>query len=132
MRVVASMLRTRRGTSEASLRGLMGKVGVVAIGAAWLVGCKVGPDYKAPEVAVPANWSAKHAGAPATQPTTAAVTQWWTTFNDPVLNELVDEAVRANLDLRIAAAIRWRDGLRRACRWYVDARWLAPQRFASV
>lgn len=35
-------------------------------------------------------------------------------------------------DLRIAAATRWRDGLRRACRWYVDARWLAPQRFASV
>jgi nucleoside-diphosphate-sugar epimerase len=35
-------------------------------------------------------------------------------------------------DLQVAAGTRWRDGLRRTCRWYVDARWLAPQRFAGV
>jgi nucleoside-diphosphate-sugar epimerase len=35
-------------------------------------------------------------------------------------------------ELRMAMATRWREGLRRTCRWYVDARWLARQRFASV
>jgi nucleoside-diphosphate-sugar epimerase len=35
-------------------------------------------------------------------------------------------------DLRVAAATRWRDGLRQTCRWYVDARWLARHRFAGV
>lgn len=35
-------------------------------------------------------------------------------------------------DLRISAATCWRDGIRRTCRWYVDARWLAPQAFAGV
>lgn len=35
-------------------------------------------------------------------------------------------------DLRITADIPWREGLRDTCRWYVDARWLARQAFASV
>jgi len=35
-------------------------------------------------------------------------------------------------DLRVEARIRWREGIRRTCRWYVDARWLAPQAFARV
>jgi hypothetical protein len=35
-------------------------------------------------------------------------------------------------DLRISAATRWRDGIRQTCRWYVDARWLAPRAFAGV
>ncbi len=35
-------------------------------------------------------------------------------------------------DLGITAAIRWREGIRTTCRWYVDARWLAPRAFAGV
>jgi nucleoside-diphosphate-sugar epimerase len=35
-------------------------------------------------------------------------------------------------DLRVEARIRWREGIRRTCRWYVDARWLAPRAFARV
>jgi nucleoside-diphosphate-sugar epimerase len=35
-------------------------------------------------------------------------------------------------DLRVAPAIRWQEGIRRACRWYVQARWLAPGAFARV
>jgi NodT family efflux transporter outer membrane factor (OMF) lipoprotein len=81
-----------------------GRVGLLAVGAVLLAGCKVGPDYETPDVAVPENWNATASSVPTTQPAAAAVTQWWTTFNDPVLNELVGDAVRANLDLRIAAA----------------------------
>jgi multidrug efflux system outer membrane protein len=31
-----------------------------------------------------------------------ALTSWWTAFNDPTLNQLVDEALANNLDLRLA------------------------------
>jgi len=35
-------------------------------------------------------------------------------------------------DLRVTAATRWREGLRRTCRWYVEAGWLASRAFAGV
>jgi len=35
-------------------------------------------------------------------------------------------------DLRVAAVTRWRDGIRRTCRWYVEAGWLARQAFVGV
>jgi NodT family efflux transporter outer membrane factor (OMF) lipoprotein len=36
--------------------------------------------------------------------TDPAVEQWWSTFHDPELNSLIERAVRANLDLKIAAS----------------------------
>ena len=35
-------------------------------------------------------------------------------------------------DLAVAPAIRWQEGIRNTCRWYVEARWLAPAAFARV
>ncbi|HXJ78651.1 MAG TPA: NAD-dependent epimerase/dehydratase family protein [Candidatus Methylomirabilis sp.] len=35
-------------------------------------------------------------------------------------------------DLRVTASTRWRDGIRRTCRWYVEAGWLKSQAFAGV
>jgi NAD(P)-dependent dehydrogenase (short-subunit alcohol dehydrogenase family) len=35
-------------------------------------------------------------------------------------------------DLQIKPTTRWQDGIRRACRWYVEARWLSSRAFASV
>jgi nucleoside-diphosphate-sugar epimerase len=35
-------------------------------------------------------------------------------------------------DLAIRPTTRWQDGIRRACRWYVEARWLPPHAFAGV
>jgi len=29
---------------------------------------------------------------------------WWTTFNDPLLNSLIDRAAASNLDLKVAEA----------------------------
>jgi nucleoside-diphosphate-sugar epimerase len=59
------------------------------------------------------------------------------TFNRDKVREMLqadwlcdDEPFRR--DLQVAATTRWKDGLRRTCRWYVDAQWLAPQRFANV
>ena len=71
----------------------------VSIGCLVMAGCSVGPNYKSPEMTVPDGYGAK------TQPTsaTAELREWWTTFDDPTLNSLIDRASNANLDLRLAA-----------------------------
>jgi NodT family efflux transporter outer membrane factor (OMF) lipoprotein len=52
-------------------------------------GCMVGPDYHRPQVAVPATWKELPGW---TQATPAAAESpkgdWWTVFNDPLLDEL--------------------------------------------
>lgn len=35
-------------------------------------------------------------------------------------------------DLQITPAVYWRDGIRRVCRWYADARWLPTGAFAGA
>jgi len=64
-----------------------------------LTGCTVGPDYVRPEVAAPAAWRVDYPKA-----ADIANTKWWEQFGDPVLNGLVDTAIRENRDIRIAAA----------------------------
>jgi len=65
-------------------------------------GCTVGPDYHAPALNAPAQWSEPLAGGENARE--ASVATWWKTFNDPELSSLVERAVAANLDLKIAAA----------------------------
>ena len=64
-----------------------------------LGGCTtVGPDYKAPEIAVPAQYlEASTAGQ-------ADLSTWWRDFNDPQLTALVERALAQNLDIEMAAA----------------------------
>jgi multidrug efflux system outer membrane protein len=62
-------------------------------------GCTVGPDYVRPQVDSPEQWRVDYAAAAA-----VANTRWWEQFNDPVLNDLIDTALRENKDVRIAAA----------------------------
>ncbi|MGZ8190582.1 MAG: efflux transporter outer membrane subunit [Methylococcaceae bacterium] len=66
-----------------------------------LSGCAVGPDYHAPKVPVPKQWSGTQAK---TRPGTPQADQWWKAFNDPVLNQLITDAIAANLDLKQALA----------------------------
>ncbi|MCA1988920.1 MAG: TolC family protein, partial [Desulfarculus sp.] len=62
-------------------------------------GCLVGPDYQRPEVETPSAWRLD-----AQQSRQIAQAGWWRQFGDPVLEELIDVALRENLDLLIAAA----------------------------
>jgi multidrug efflux system outer membrane protein len=70
----------------------------VAVGAL-LSACAVGPDYKRPEVDSPKDWRIEYPKA-----AEVANTRWWEQFGDPALNQLVDEALRGNLDILGAAA----------------------------
>jgi NodT family efflux transporter outer membrane factor (OMF) lipoprotein len=74
--------------------------------AAVLVGCAaVGPDYVAPDPAAPAAWRAESdPGITATDKEPDDLARWWATLGDPVLTQLVDQAVAGNLDLRQAQA----------------------------
>ena len=63
-------------------------------------GCSVGPDYKEPALAVPQGWTEAQQKGVDTRP--ADLTRWWTAFDDPLLNSLVERAVQSNLDLRVA------------------------------
>ena len=63
-------------------------------------GCAVGPNYHPPQTAAPANWSEPLLGG--TTNSTMQIVDWWKTFNDPELDSLIERAVRANYDLRLA------------------------------
>jgi NodT family efflux transporter outer membrane factor (OMF) lipoprotein len=64
-------------------------------------GCAVGPDYQRPEVEVKEQWS--ESGATELMETLpGAPASWWQVFGDPLLNELVNEAYRENLDVEVA------------------------------
>jgi multidrug efflux system outer membrane protein len=72
---------------------------VAALLAVPLSACMVGPDYKRPEVDVPAAWrvGAIEAGE-------ISNIAWWDQFQDPVLSDLVRTALANNKDLEIATA----------------------------
>lgn len=79
---------------------------VVLIASMFVAGCMVGPNYHSPQTKVSEKWAAENSTE--TKSVTKAdqppVGQWWTTFNDPTLNALVDRAVQGNLDLQLAQA----------------------------
>lgn len=62
-------------------------------------GCKVGPDYKRPELPAPVAW---RTAAPTND--SLALIEWWNYYRDPVLTNLITVALSNNFDLRIAAA----------------------------
>lgn len=66
-----------------------------------LAGCVVGPDYEKPSLTTPIHWSNGKDIAVRKPPELA---NWWTRLNDPMLNELIDEAVAGNLDVATAKA----------------------------
>ena len=86
-----------------ALRNLLAAVSLLTLAAC----ATVGPNYKVPEAA---KVNAPTAQGAFIESATPAVSQaavpegWWKLYDDPVLNDLVQEALVANTDLRIAAA----------------------------
>ena len=66
-----------------------------------LSGCAVGPNYHRPQTPLDAHFT--NAGEPGFAED-STVERYWTTFSDPLLNQLVDDAVAHNKDLATAAA----------------------------
>ena len=66
-----------------------------------LCGCaSLQTPYTAPATPVPKKW--QYDTAPTTMPTVADTDPWWTRLDDPVLNQLVDQALLRNNNLAAA------------------------------
>lgn len=70
-----------------------------------LAGCAVGPDFQRPESSTPEVFKRTEAAqAPSRAVEAEFKAEWWTLFNDPVLNALEARLVESNLDLAAASA----------------------------
>jgi len=80
-----------------------------------LSGCLLGPDYERPQIELPDAYRAasqtvnQQANVASVNPLSTSsnagvITEWWTLFNDPVLNDLIVNAQKNNADVQIAIA----------------------------
>jgi outer membrane protein, multidrug efflux system len=72
---------------------------VACVLAGLISGCAITQDFLRPHVDIPHNWRVDYQTA-----ADFANTAWWEQFQDPVLNELIKNALNENRDLRIAVA----------------------------
>jgi multidrug efflux system outer membrane protein len=63
-------------------------------------GCRVGPDYKKPDIKVPEKFESTSPNVEAD--VSGDLSNWWTNLDDPVLDSLVDDVMQGNLDIRVA------------------------------
>lgn len=81
-------------------KGVHGLVLIVMVALGLSACTTVGPDYYAPRIDLPARWSGTQGNA--SNADLARLRTWWREFNDPMLNRLVDLALRNNQDLGVA------------------------------
>lgn len=63
--------------------------------------CTVGPDYQKPETKVAEQWNTDNGGVKTSKIQDEA---WWKSFNDPVLNHLIEIGYKNNLTLQSTGA----------------------------
>lgn len=80
-----------------SVHGLSQRL-VLSVLCASLGACAVGPDYQKPASSLTPRF--ENSIASVAEPTQA----FWGRFQDPVLNQLIDDALKANFDIQIALA----------------------------
>jgi multidrug efflux system outer membrane protein len=64
-----------------------------------LAGCMVGPDYKRPDMNLPAAYT-----EPASAAAPAIPSRWWSLYGDAALDAMIAEGLERNADVRLAAA----------------------------
>src|SRR5437899_2718603 len=71
---------------------------------ALFAGCAAGPDYRPASADVPAQWQPQAPWQQAEPRDAALKGDWWALFGDANLDPLVEQALRNNQSLKIAAA----------------------------
>ncbi|MBI4766093.1 MAG: efflux transporter outer membrane subunit, partial [Deltaproteobacteria bacterium] len=78
-----------------------GRWSLVLVFILFLTSCaRIGPNFSPPTARVSANWL--EGGDPHLKTKPEIIRNWWQSFNDPVLDRLVDRAFQENLSLRMA------------------------------
>jgi outer membrane protein, multidrug efflux system len=80
------------------------KLTLIAACIASAAGCAVGPNYSPPTLPLPQTWIAPAEFATAHDGDTTKLKDWWASWGDPVLVELIDNAQKENSTVLIAAA----------------------------
>jgi len=77
------------------------KTVVIMIAALGLNACSIWPDYMRPNISMPEMFTSQKevANAPLTVPN-----RWWELYRDATLNNLIDEALKNNTDIKVAVA----------------------------
>jgi len=68
-----------------------------------LTGCMVGPNYRRPNVGVPASFRSLAPDSAQASTESYADLPWWQVFQDPKLQALIRTALKQNYDLQLAA-----------------------------
>src|SRR5271167_2565709 len=91
-----------------SLRGTRRSLWLALATSAALTACSLGPEYKRPDVPLPAAWRESSKADAAIWPSA----DWWRGFGSPELDDYIAEARRTNNDLAAAVArVRQADAL---------------------
>jgi outer membrane protein, multidrug efflux system len=69
----------------------------------WLPHVDLAPSYRPPEYVVPASWQGSSPFVEAKPSDEELRTDWWTVYNDPSLNRLIDQAMAMNPELQATA-----------------------------
>jgi NodT family efflux transporter outer membrane factor (OMF) lipoprotein len=97
---------TKFRTSDSRTGGFLRAAVGLAVAAGG--GCMVGPNYHAPETKLPEAFhevqEAPPGGTGRVVTTSESLAEWWTVFQDPELNSLIDRALRHNRDLKLAVS----------------------------
>lgn len=64
-----------------------------------LGGCTIGPDYQRPEIDLPEQWQQTETSAE--NHISVIEDDWWSTYQDPLLTQLIERALTDNLSLRL-------------------------------
>jgi NodT family efflux transporter outer membrane factor (OMF) lipoprotein len=96
------------------------RLSLLALAAALLAGCAVGPAYQKPSTPEPAAFKELQGWAPAAPADTLERGPWWELFGDPVLNRLAESVEVSNQNVAAAVAS------------YAQARALVQQQRASL
>ena len=80
----------------------MRKLAASSLVLAVLTGCAVGPNYEKPPVTAPDVY--RDVQGPPAPAASIADQPWWAVFGDPVLTQLIDQALQTGYDPQIAAA----------------------------
>lgn len=104
-------LRCKKGIDISNLCRLGARFGSFLFVAASLTACanlpfpafNLSPTYQKPQFVVPDSWEGSGPFVKANPSDDALRPDWWTLYNDPILNGLVEQGMAANPDLHAAA-----------------------------
>jgi outer membrane protein TolC len=88
-----------RRHNEKTCKRLVANAGMLGLVLS-VTGCALGPDFETPGAVVQNNWIEKHDSRVETK--TGMKSLWWSGFNDPTLDELVERAAEQKLPVQIA------------------------------